>query len=202
VAEWAPLFLRYCSSSFLDMASGKSTGPAKQPKFSLKRKHTSSQGERDTKKARVVSEATKSPKAKRVESIKKATAPLPNKGKGNGKELPIFKADSKVKPAKPPKTRAPDAPTPLPRAFKVITGSYEKLLYGLQGSVTLSDDGELRYSLNPVFIFPAHVSAVKAVAASPAGGKWLATGSADEIIKVWDLRRRKEVGGLMHHSGM
>jgi len=39
------------------------------------------------------------------------------------------------------------------------------------------------------------------VAASPQGGKWLATGSGDEIIKVWDLRRRKEVGGLMQHEG-
>ncbi|GJE93253.1 WD40 repeat-like protein [Phanerochaete sordida] len=52
-----------------------------------------------------------------------------------------------------------------------------------------------------MFIFPAHISSVKAVAASPNGGKWLATGSSDEIIKVWDLRRRKEIGGLMHHEG-
>ncbi|KAG6850676.1 hypothetical protein H0H93_010404 [Arthromyces matolae] len=56
-------------------------------------------------------------------------------------------------------------------------------------------------SLKPIFIFPAHVSCIKAVAASPEGGKWLATGSSDEIIKVWDLRRRKEIGGLMHHEG-
>ncbi|EIN06262.1 WD40 repeat-like protein [Punctularia strigosozonata HHB-11173 SS5] len=89
----------------------------------------------------------------------------------------------------------------LPSSFKVIAGSYEKLLYGLQGTVSRTEDGGYDWKLKPIFIFPAHVSCIKAVAASPNGGKWLATGSADEIIKVWDLRRRKEIGGLMHHEG-
>ncbi|KAJ7623718.1 WD40-repeat-containing domain protein, partial [Roridomyces roridus] len=92
--------------------------------------------------------------------------------------------------------------TPLPTSFKVVAGSYEKLLYGLEGSVAYdADTSTLSFDLKPVFIFPAHVSCIKAVAASPHGGKWLATGSADEIVKVWDLRRRKEIGGLMHHEG-
>lgn len=84
-------------------------------------------------------------------------------------------------------------------SFKIVAGSYEKLLYGFEGFITVAEDG-CSYHLKPVFIFPAHVSCIKAVAASP-GGKWLATGSADEIVKVWDLRRRKELGGLMHHAG-
>jgi protein MAK11 len=109
--------------------------------------------------------------------------------------------------APPPKKRKKsavesEAPTALPTTFKVIAGSYEKLLYGLEGSVSYDPDtSALSYHLKPVFIFPAHVSCIKAVAASPHGGKWLATGSADEIVKVWDLRRRKEIGGLMHHEG-
>ncbi|OBZ74165.1 p21-activated protein kinase-interacting protein 1-like protein, partial [Grifola frondosa] len=85
--------------------------------------------------------------------------------------------------------------------FKAIVGSYEKLLYGLQGTISI-EDADYKFHLKPIFIFPAHVSCIKAVAASPQGGKWLATGSADEIVKVWDLRRRKEIGGLMHHEGM
>jgi WD40 repeat protein len=94
----------------------------------------------------------------------------------------------------------------LPTSFKVVAGSYEKLLYGLEGSVEFTEqqgeeESRLRFKLKPVFIFPAHVSCIKAVAASPHGGKWLATGSTDEIIKIWDLKRRKEVGGLMHHQG-
>lgn len=89
----------------------------------------------------------------------------------------------------------------LPTSFKVVAGSYEKLLYGLDGTITVDDQSNLHFHLKPVFIFPAHVSCIKAVAASPQGGKWLATGSADEIVKVWDLRRKKEIGGLMHHEG-
>ena len=90
---------------------------------------------------------------------------------------------------------------PLPTSFKVVAGSYEKLLYGLDGTVTVDDQSNLQFHLKPIFIFPAHVSCIKSVAASPHGGKWLATGSADEIVKVWDLKRRKEIGGLMHHEG-
>lgn len=89
----------------------------------------------------------------------------------------------------------------LPTSFKVVAGSYEKLLYGLNGTITVDDHSNLQFHLKPIFIFPAHVSCIKTVAASPQGGKWLATGSADEIVKVWDLRRRKEIGGLMHHEG-
>ncbi|KAI9510046.1 WD40 repeat-like protein [Russula earlei] len=91
----------------------------------------------------------------------------------------------------------------LPSSFKIIVGSYERLLYGLHGTVSVSSSAssDLEWSLKPMFIFPAHVSYIKSVAASPQGGKWLATGSQDEIIKIWNLRRRKEVGGLMQHEG-
>ncbi|EKM50100.1 uncharacterized protein PHACADRAFT_32944 [Phanerochaete carnosa HHB-10118-sp] len=92
-----------------------------------------------------------------------------------------------------------DELAPLPSSFKIMAGSYEKLLYGLEGTVSVEGSSH-QFHLKPIFIFPAHISSVKAVAASPNGGKWLATGSSDEIIKVWDLRRRKEVGGLMHHE--
>ena len=98
---------------------------------------------------------------------------------------------------------APELPSKseLPCSFVVVAGSYEKLLYGLDGRVTSSESG-YEFDLKPIFIFPAHVSSIKAVAASPNGGKWLATGSSDEIVKVWDLARRKEIGGLMQHQGM
>ncbi|KAG2121703.1 WD40-repeat-containing domain protein [Suillus cothurnatus] len=90
----------------------------------------------------------------------------------------------------------------LPTSFKIIAGSYEKLLYGFDGFVSLDKaNNSYKFELQPIFVFPAHVSCIKAVAASPNGGKWLATGSADEVIKVWDLRRKKEIGGLMHHEG-
>jgi len=123
------------------------------------------------------------------------------KDKGKAKEIDSSAA-SKPKPKK--NHVREEEEYPLPSTFKVIAGSYEKLLYGLDGSVTTSEDDEskLEFHLKPIFIFPAHVSCIKAVAASPGGGKWLASGSADEIVKVWDLRRRKEIGGLMHHEGL
>jgi len=99
-------------------------------------------------------------------------------------------------------------PTTIPGSFILIAGSYEKLLYGIEGSYPAADkdsgDGlvnqTVKPDLTPIFIFPAHLAFVKCVAASP-GGKWLATGSEDEFIKVWDLRRRKEVGSLSQHTG-
>ncbi|KAG9104231.1 hypothetical protein FRC06_004215 [Ceratobasidium sp. 370] len=100
-----------------------------------------------------------------------------------------------------PETAA--SPPTAPCTFKIIVGTYEKLLYGLEGRLEAKKDLPEGFSvrLTPIFIFPAHVACVRAVAASPQGGKWLATGSTDEIIKVWDLRRRKEIGGLVQHQG-
>lgn len=84
--------------------------------------------------------------------------------------------------------------------FQVMAGSYERILYGLQIQEGNSDSSEL-LQIKPIFTFPAHISCIKAVAASPKGGKWLATGGTDETIKIWDLRRRKELGGLQQHTG-
>ncbi|PCH44568.1 WD40 repeat-like protein [Wolfiporia cocos MD-104 SS10] len=128
-------------------------------------------------------------------------APAPSKRRGKGKEreaTPVPSRSTK-------KTKAKDSPKPeplhaLPSTFKIISGSYEKLLYGIEGT-TSTEGSSYSFILKPIFIFPAHISSVRAVAASPHGGKWLATGSGDEIVKVWDLRRRKEIGGLMHHEG-
>ncbi|KIO17670.1 hypothetical protein M407DRAFT_227773, partial [Tulasnella calospora MUT 4182] len=92
-----------------------------------------------------------------------------------------------------------------PTTFKIIAGSYEKLLYGLEGSFPSSstlDGARPKPTLVPIFIFPAHVGSVRSVAASPSNGKWLATGSsADEVVRVWNLRQKKEVGGLFQHTG-
>jgi len=124
-----------------------------------------------------------------------------SKGKQREKAAPVT-TPSRSKPKKDRPKVGSSASRP-PSAFKLVAGSYEKLLYGLEGSITLGegDGGRISVNLKPIFIFPAHVSCVKAVSGSPMGGKWLATGSADEIVKVWDLRRRKEVGGLMQHEG-
>ncbi|KAI8916413.1 WD40-repeat-containing domain protein [Gorgonomyces haynaldii] len=70
----------------------------------------------------------------------------------------------------------------------VIAGTYERLLYGL----------EYKEQLEPVFMYPSHINAIKACTATK---RFLATGSSDEHIKIYDVIQRKEVGTLMHHQG-
>ena len=136
-------------------------------------------------------------------------APAPTPAAAPAKSAP------KPKPAPAPQSEKAKGkqkavnPTTVPGSFILVAGSYEKLLYGIEGSYPPHDvdsgDGlvnrVVKPDLTPIFIFPAHLAFVKCVAASP-GGKWLATGSEDEFIKVWDLRRRKEVGSLSQHTGM
>ncbi|TKA56464.1 hypothetical protein B0A53_02035 [Rhodotorula sp. CCFEE 5036] len=125
-------------------------------------------------------------------------------------------APSKSKKAqgKAAKQPAPDAvaSTPdAPKRFVVASGSYERLLYGLECTFkpTSSSEKKKDYALTvePIFSFPAHLSSLRTVAAShllspgtgserKVGGKYLVSAGTDEIIKVWDLRRRKEVGSL------
>jgi protein MAK11 len=146
-----------------------------------KRKVAFTDTEKPSKPVKVVSKVNQTPK--KVKGKAKVLAPSPEP------EI-VEPTPSTSKSATTPSTSSPK--------FKVIAGSYEKLLYGLEGTLSepLSDS-----TLKPTFIFPAHLSYIKAVATSPQGGKWLATGAGDEIIKVWDLKRKKEVGGLVQHEG-
>lgn len=126
----------------------------------------------------------------------KAGQPKAGAAKGKGKAQAEH-----VREEIPIPTLKPSGPS-TSSSFKLIVGSYEKNLYGLKGTLAIDpDSGAVNASLEPIFIFPAHLATIKCVAASP-GGKWLATGSEDEIVKVWDLRRRKEVGGLSQHQGV
>lgn len=93
-------------------------------------------------------------------------------------------------------------------SFIIIAGSYEKNLYGIEGTfiTSVDDDDDAdgastpELKLVPSFIFPAHMACIKSLSVSQ-GAKWLVTGSDDEYIKVWDLRKRKEVGMLNQHVG-
>lgn len=173
-----------------------------------KSEHSSKLTGKAVKKARIAAPTTKKisvrerkgtppPKPK----AEKSKPPVASSSKATLIQTADQKISSKAQ-GKKKSTAEEDGPAALPSSFKIVAGSYEKLLYGLNGSTSIGEGGKLQYQLKPIFIFPAHVSCIKAVAASPHGGKWLASGSADEIIKIWDLRRRKEVGGLMHHEGM
>ena len=151
---------------------------------------------------RVVKKTPPPSKTKQVQVLSESSESPHRKASSKGKEKAINPPSDSIPKKKRPTNDTTNTVTPLlPTSFKVVAGSYEKLLYGLDGTITVDDQSNLKFHLKPIFIFPAHVSCIKSVAASPHGGKWLATGSADEIVKVWDLKRRKEIGGLMHHEG-
>ena len=59
-------------------------------------------------------------------------------------------------------------------SFVVVAGSYEKLLFGVEVSV----DSEAAFK--PLFIYPSHIGAIQAVAS---GGRFLASGGADEVVR-------------------
>lgn len=76
--------------------------------------------------------------------------------------------------------------------LQIISGSYERLLYGFSLDSNSSQ-------IEPTFIYPSHISSIKCLASS---GKYLASGSSDEHIKLYDINRKKEIGSLlMQHTG-
>lgn len=80
----------------------------------------------------------------------------------------------------------------------VVAGSYERLLYGIVGTLSNEDAHLSSSALEPDFIFPAHISCIKALACNH---RFLASGSTDELVKIYDLKLKKEIGNLMHHTG-
>ncbi|ORX57481.1 WD40 repeat-like protein [Hesseltinella vesiculosa] len=82
-----------------------------------------------------------------------------------------------------------------PEDFRIITGTYERILYGINANWT--KDKTLK--LAPIFIVPAHTGLIRTVAV---GGQFLASGSTDEIIRLFNIKKRKEYGFLGgHHQG-
>ena len=90
-------------------------------------------------------------------------------------------------------------------SLNIVAGTYERLLYGFN---FFFNKDKNTYDLKPMFMFPAHITCIKSLALSPPpdesiqrGGKWLVTGGTDESIKVWDMRRKVEVGSLTGTEG-
>ncbi|GAA5905239.1 WD40 repeat domain-containing protein [Sporobolomyces salmoneus] len=143
-----------------------------------------------------------------------AAAPAAKKARFSNPPPPASKPASK--PAAKTATSRPVVPAGPPKKFIVSAGSYERLLYGLEcefvpSTSSSSPSAPSTLSVKPIFSFPAHLSSLRTVAASTTllspdiakeslhrkvGGKYLVSGGQDEVIKVWDLQRRKEVGSL------
>lgn len=162
---------------------------------------------RPTKKRKVVEQTGGTGKLRQTPSHPAAKSQKPSaRGKGGVDKAGPPSAEKVVKKVTKTKETTLNPSTAVRKPITIVAGSYERILYGLQvepNETGANDVGEpsSQVKLKPVFIFPAHISCVKAVAASPQGGKWLATGGTDESVKVWDLGRKKELGSLQQHQG-
>ncbi|KAJ7385113.1 p21-activated protein kinase-interacting protein 1-like protein [Desmophyllum pertusum] len=79
--------------------------------------------------------------------------------------------------------------------MEVIVGTYEQVLVGFD--VVYGED-ELEYRLKPKFAEKEHAGCIKCAANS---GQFLATGSSDETIRLYNLKDHRELGALMQHEG-
>lgn len=78
--------------------------------------------------------------------------------------------------------------------FRIIVGSYEHNLQCL--SVLLNGGSQAVFQ--PIFHFEAHSLSIKAIDVAK---RYLVTGSNDELIRIFDLQKRKELGTLLGHQG-
>jgi protein MAK11 len=53
-------------------------------------------------------------------------------------------------------------------------------------------------TLRSSFLLPAHLGCVRTVAAC---GKWIASGSSDEVVSIMDVEKMAQVMSLHHHAG-
>ncbi|KAF5903927.1 p21-activated protein kinase-interacting protein 1, partial [Clarias magur] len=76
---------------------------------------------------------------------------------------------------------------------ELIAGSYEQVVLGYRVC-----PGAEEWRLEPVFTHHAHTACLSAVAANE---QFVATGSKDETIQLYDMDTRTEHGALLHHEG-
>ncbi|XP_042185130.1 p21-activated protein kinase-interacting protein 1-like isoform X3 [Oncorhynchus tshawytscha] len=77
--------------------------------------------------------------------------------------------------------------------IELIAGSYEQIAFGYRVST-----GEVEWTATADFTHHAHTASVSAVATSE---RYIATGSRDETIQIYDMKKRVEHGALLHHDG-
>lgn len=82
----------------------------------------------------------------------------------------------------------------MTRRVEVIVGTNEEFILGYQ--LTQNKDGGV--SMHQTFADHSHSGSIRQVAV---GGKLLASGAADEMIRIFNLATRTEVGIVMEHQG-
>ncbi|TMS09807.1 p21-activated protein kinase-interacting protein 1-like [Larimichthys crocea] len=77
--------------------------------------------------------------------------------------------------------------------LELIAGSYEQIAFGYR---VKTDEKE--WTAKPNFTHHAHTASISAVAASE---RFVVTGSKDETIQLYDMKKKTEHGALLHHNG-
>lgn len=78
----------------------------------------------------------------------------------------------------------------------ICVGTYEHILYGWE--LDFDAKNASLASSKVAFALPAHTGYIRCISTA---GRHLVTGGTDEVIKVFDLKRRRELGTLTHHAG-
>ncbi|KAM6184889.1 p21-activated protein kinase-interacting protein 1 [Rhynchocyon petersi] len=83
--------------------------------------------------------------------------------------------------------------------MELVVGCYEQVLFGFAVHRTPEPSGDLE-KWTPVadFTHHAHSASVSAVAVN---NRFVVTGSKDETIHIYDMKKKIEHGALMHHNG-
>ncbi|KAM3605097.1 uncharacterized protein V6R79_020621 [Siganus canaliculatus] len=77
--------------------------------------------------------------------------------------------------------------------LELIVGSYEQVAFGYR----IKTD-EKEWTAKADFTHHAHTASISAVAASE---RYVVTGSKDETIQLYDMKKKTEHGSLLHHDG-
>jgi protein MAK11 len=81
---------------------------------------------------------------------------------------------------------------------RIAVGTYEHVLHGIDAVTSIGKEDKVTVTFNRVWLFEAHTAQVRSLAV---GGRYLASGGVDEIVKLYDLRKRKDLGSLRSHDG-
>ncbi|XP_051538009.1 p21-activated protein kinase-interacting protein 1-like isoform X2 [Myxocyprinus asiaticus] len=76
---------------------------------------------------------------------------------------------------------------------ELVAGCYEQIVFGYRICT-----GEKEWTLEPNFTHHAHTASLSAVASND---QFIATGSKDETIQLYDMSKKTEHGAMLHHDG-
>ncbi|KAI5932051.1 p21-activated protein kinase-interacting protein 1 [Manis javanica] len=84
--------------------------------------------------------------------------------------------------------------------MELVAGCYEQVLFGFAVRPEVNASGDRKQKWNPVadFTHHAHTASLSAVAVN---SRFVVTGSKDETIHIYDMKKKIDHGALVHHNG-